>query len=400
MFEELIAVHKEVIKNTPIVIKRYLFSQINWQNQAICLLGARGVGKTTLMCQAFIEQYNDASKALYISADNIHVLQHGLFAIAQMFFKLGGETLFIDEIHKYPNWSLELKNIIDTYKKCKVIFSASSLLDLTKSKYDLSRRVVYYTLKGLSFREYLHFHQKIEYPVITIPDLLKDHMRFANTLTIKNILKHFHDYLTYGYFPFSLEGQQEYLVKVNNIIEKVIFEDIAVGYNLRQTSIPILKKLLWLVATSKGLQPNIERISKNINASRSLVYNSFEYLNQAGLLKSLYHDAKGMKLIRKPEKMYLENTNLLYAINGSLDFESDNGVLRETFFVNQTTTVSQVKLHDQGDFLLNDGCVIEVGGKSKTFRQIKGLENSYLAVDDIEIGFAKKIPLYLFGFLY
>lgn len=398
--EPLIAIQELVMAQTPITIKRYLYHQINWKAQAICLMGNRGVGKTTLMSQYWLEKYKSATKALYISADNVYVLGSGLFAIAQEFFQFGGDALFIDEIHKYPNWAQELKNILDTYRNKQIIFSASSALELKKSKYDLSRRAVYYELKGLSFREYLNFAERIEAPMISLPELFSQHIAMAEKFKGKPILKYFRNYLMNGYFPFFLESIEDYTSKVNNIVEKVLFEDIAVIYNLRQTTIPILKKLLWLVATSKSLTPNVDRISKDLKVSREIIYNCLEHLAQSGLLNNVYPDAQGLKLVRKPGKIYLENTNLICAINGILKLTGDIGNFRETFFVNQTIHTHRLSLHDHADFILNDQFILEVGGKSKNFRQIKGEENSYLVIDDIEIGFGRKIPLYLFGFLY
>lgn len=396
----LIAIHELIMANIPVTRQRYLYHQINWKSQAICLLGNRGVGKTTLMSQYLLETYQSVSKALYISADNVYVLGAGLFSIAQEFFQYGGEALFIDEIHKYPNWAQELKNILDTYRNKQIIFSASSALELKKSKYDLSRRAVYYELKGLSFREYLHFAEQIELPQISLNELFSQHIVMAENFKGKTILKHFRNYLIYGYFPFFLESIEDYLSKVNNIIEKVLFEDIAIVYNLRQSTIPILKKLLWLVVTSKSLTPNIDRISKDLKASREIIYTCLEHLADCGLLNNVYTDSHGLKLIRKPGKIYLENTNLICAINGVLKLTGDIGNLRETFFVNQIAPLHRLTLHERTDFIIDDRYIIEVGGKSKNFRQLQGEENSYLAVDDIEIGFGRKIPLYLFGFLY
>lgn len=400
MLDDLFKVHLEVIANTPVSIQRYLFETINWDAKAMCLLGGRGTGKTTMICQYYLDRYKDPSKGLYVSADNLHVLNLGLFNLAQEYFKFGGQALFIDEVHKYPNWELEIKNILDTFKKQQVIFSGSTQSELQKSKIDLSRRVVYHELKGLSFREYLHFTTGQVFPVVQWEEILTDHVKMADQFKGMSILKHFREYLQYGYFPFFLEGTEDYLSKLNNVIEKVIFEDIAVVYNLRQATLPILKRLLWLVATSPGLTPNIDHISRDLRVSREVIYSCFIYLEHAGLLNNVYHAAKGRKFIRKPGKVYLENTNLLYAINGALKFQAEAGVIREIFFVNQVSHMHQVHLHDRGDFLIDGKTVIEVGGSSKKTKQIKALNDAFLAVDDIEIGFGQRIPLYLFGLLY
>lgn len=400
MLEELVVVHQEVMATTPNLFKRYLYSKINWNASAICILGDRGVGKTTLMCQDLLERYQTPDKALYLSADNINVISLGLLSIAKYFFSYGGEALYIDEVHKYPEWSTEIKNILDTYKSKQIIFSASSSLDLNRSKADLSRRVVYHRLQGLSLREYLLLSENIQLSEFTINELFKKHVAIASSFKSVPILKYFHDYLKHGYYPFFMEGVEDYLSKVSNVIEKVLFEDLAVVYNLKQTTVPILKRILWLVATSNGLTPNIDKMSKNLGISRETIYNCLEYLSSSGLLNDLFASGKGNSLIRKPEKLYLNNSNLLNAINGSLKFESDMGGIRETFFVNQVGSMHKILLRAKGDFLIDDQFIVEVGGKGKNDKQIRGEQDAYLAIDDISIGFANKIPLYLFGLLY
>jgi uncharacterized protein len=400
MLDELFAIHREVTSNIATKMHRYLYDQIHWNSQAICVLGDRGVGKTTLLCQRLIQEYETAERALYISADNINVSGKGLFKIAQEYFTYGGEAIFIDEVHKYPNWSIEIKNIIDTFKRCKIVFSASSSLDLKKSKADLSRRIVYYQLHGLSFREYIHLNEGIVLPTYTLKEILKNHVSIADKMGAMPMLKFFRNYLSHGYYPFFVEGLEDYLSKLNNVIEKVIFEDIAVVFNLRQTTLPVLKKILWLVATTDGLTPNIDHISSSLAVSREVIYNCLEYLGHSGLLLNLYHEGEGIKLIRKPAKIYLNNTNLLWAINGTLKRDGGIGGARETFFANQLQPFHKVALHSQTDFLVDKTYSFEIGGKSKDYHQIKDLEDSYLVVDNISIGYGNKIPLYLFGFLY
>jgi predicted AAA+ superfamily ATPase len=301
-------------------------------------------------------------------------------------------------VHKYPEWSTEIKNLLDTYKGRQIIFSASSSLDLNKSKGDLSRRVVYHRLLGLSFREYLNFSENVQLPTLDLVNILQNHVKIASDFNF--VYKYFKNYLEHGYYPFFLEGLQDYFSKLTNVIEKVIFEDVAVVYNLKQTTLPILKRILWLVATSNGLIPNIDKMSKNLGISRELVYNCLEYLGSSGLLNDVFPAGKGNNLVRKPGKIYLNNSNLLHAMNRSLKREGDVGSMRETFFVNQVSSQHKICLHDKGDFLIDDQWVMEIGGKNKSNYQIRDEKNAYLVLDDMKVGFGKKIPLYLFGFLY
>jgi predicted AAA+ superfamily ATPase len=400
MLEELYEIHNEVISTTPRNKKRYLYSQINWGSSGLCITGDRGVGKTTMICQDLVERYQTPQRALYISADHIKVLSLGLVNIAKRHFEMGGEALYIDEVHKYPDWSIEIKNILDTYKKRQIIFSASSSLDLNKSKGDLSRRVVYHKLQGFSFREYLAFAEGKDVPILTLDQLLENHLQIASELGIPLILKYFNEYLDHGYYPFFLEGIEDFFPKLGNVIEKVLFEDVAVVYNLKQTTLPILKKLVWLVATSNGLIPNIDKMSKNLGISRELVYNCLEYLGHSGLLNDVFPHGKGNNLIRKPGKIYLNNSNLLSAINGSLKLDSEVGSVRETFFVNQVNGLHKMRLHDKGDFIIDDQWIMEVGGKNKNDYQIRDQAKAFLVIDNVKVGFDRKIPLYLFGLLY
>lgn len=401
MLQTLFDTHYFVMATATTDFKRYLFDHIDWNSQAICITGHRGVGKTTLMLQYCLSSHPNVESGLYLSADNIQVLGYGLFNIAKEYFSQGGEILFIDEVHKYPNWSIEIKNIIDTFRNKKIVFSGSSSLDLTKSKGDLSRRVVYYELHGLSFREYLAFTLQKKLPVFTLQNIINEHMPLSKELHCGPILKHFKDYLSYGYYPFFNEGIAHYFHKLDNVIEKVIWEDIASVHQLKQNSLPVLKKLLWLTATSNGFKPNVDKISKNLQVSREAIYHGLAYLNNAGLTMNLLEQANGMKLIRKPAKVFLNNTNLLHTIIKTINLETNEGNIRETFFVNQLSVKHTVQLHNEADFIIDKKWVIEVGGKNKNERQIQHAgEHGLLALDNIEIGSGKRIPLYLFGFLY
>ncbi len=398
--EDLFLIHREVMLTTERRLKRYLYAQIYWESQGICIFGDRGVGKTTLLCQHLLETYQSVDRALYLSADHIYVAAQGLFEIAKEYFAEGGEALYIDEIHKYPNWSVELKNILDTFKKRKVVFSASSSLDLNQSKADLSRRVVYYPLLGLSFREYLNFQYQMQLPAYSLEDMIQNHTKIAEGLGSVKVLKFFKDYLLNGYYPFFLEGTEDYFLKLDNVIEKVIFEDMAIAFNLRQSTLPVIKKLLWLIASAEVLIPNIEKIGSTLGVSREAIYNCLEYLKCSGLIANVYPAGGGVKPVRKPEKIYMSNTNLLHAVNRSLKRGSHSGAVRETFFANQVGAMYKINCHSAADFLVQDTFLFEVGGRSKDGQQIKGQTQGFLAVDEIEMGYKNRIPLYLFGLLY
>jgi predicted AAA+ superfamily ATPase len=401
MLEELFTIHNQVTKSIPSVFKRYIYKEIHWDSKAICVIGARGVGKTTLLLQYYYEKYKTVEKCLYISADNIAVIASGLFTIVSEYFIYGGEAIIIDEIHKYENWSMELKNIIDTYKDKQILISGSSSLDLIKGKYDLSRRIVYYELSGLSFREFIELDKKIIFPFYKLEDILKNHVNISNKITKSiTILKAFNQYLDSGYYPYFTEGKKVYHKKLLNVIEKIIYEDIAITANIKKQNISVIKRILWIIATSISFTANIDKMSRELSISKEYVYNYLEYLEMAGLLTPLRNNAKGYKLSRKPEKLYFENTNLPAAINGSLKQISNKGAIRETFFINQLKKDYKINLSNMGDFLIDDKYIFEIGGKNKNFTQIADLKDSYLAVDNIEHGFKNKIPLYLFGFLY
>lgn len=401
MLEELFFIHKKTVEDVPRDFKRYLYNRIDWDAPAVCIAGPRGVGKTTLLLQHYHEIYHDVEKCLYVSADNVAVAAAGLFQTAKEYFQYGGETLIIDEIHKYPLWQDELKSILDTFKKKKVMVSGSSSLALQEGKIDLSRRLVYYGLNGLSFREYLMLKEKIVLPAVTLQEVLSGHVTLAGKVsTGMPVLKYFRQYLTTGYYPFSLEGEATYYSKLLNIVEKALYEDVAVTGNLKRSNVILLKRMLWLIASAGSLTVNIEKMSRDLGLSKEYVYAYLEYLESAGLIYCLRPGGKGYALARKPQKAYIQDPNLLGVLHHLLMSERDQGALRETFFVNQLKDIVKVTASEVGDFLLSDKYVIEIGGKDKDFDQIKGIRDAYVAADRIEIGAGKKIPLYLFGMLY
>ncbi|MBP7433545.1 ATP-binding protein, partial [bacterium] len=395
MRDELFLIHSNLLNSISMDKKRHLYNRINWDARGICIAGARGTGKTTLILQHLTERY-DRDKCLYVSGDNINIIAEGLFNTAKDFFAFGGETFVVDEVHKYPDWSQEVKNIYDSFPQKSIIISGSSTLDLTKARYDLSRRVVYYRLEGLSFREFLKFEYDIDIAPLSLEEIVKDHVSISSSILKKGpVLKYFNEYLEYGYYPYFLEGKQDYNSKVMGAVEKVLFEDIGIVFNLPVNKIPAMKKLLWLVATSHPFTLNIEGIATDLGITRPTVYNYLEILENADLFKSVKALGKGAGFIRKPGKLYFENTNLLLAIAGSVKIEAQSGTLRETFFVNQLSQDHKISLHEKCDFVIDEKYHFEIGGPSKKEKQISGVESSYLAIDGIETGFQKRIPLYL-----
>lgn len=406
MLEEITGIQLELSRHIDLSFKRYLYKEINWDNRLIVLVGSRGVGKTTLLLQFLKERFASPEECLYISADNILVNSFGLFNIAKEFYKIRGNYIIIDEIHKYPNWSKELKNIYDSFPKLRTIVSGSSSLEIIKGQYDLSRRAVIYKLKGLSFREFLTLHLKKELKPFSLNEILSNHILIAKDIkeivegSGDKILRLFRGYLKFGYYPYYLEGTEDYFLKLNNVIEKIIYEDIPSIFMMKQSSIPYLKKLIYLVATSAPFQPNIARISSNLGISKEYVYNYIDYLEKAGVFMFLYPSAKGLKLVRKPEKIYLENTNLYCAIEGTKYFSIDRGALRETFALNQLKGLHSVFSIEKADLIINNKYVLEIGGKAKRKEHVHLMKNAFVLSDDIEVGFSKKIPLYLLGLLY
>ncbi|MCK5807731.1 ATP-binding protein [bacterium] len=399
--QQLKSMHERIIAQHKKSKERYLTDEIDWTFKAICIFGARGTGKTTLLVQQYKKAYKTSEKALYISADNIIVTSKGLLNIAQEYFALGGEALFIDEVHKYLNWSIEVKNIIDLYPEKKIIISGSSSIDLEKGKGDLSRRVLYYELKGLSFREFISFETGSVFPTLSLAEIEKNHYEIARSMIEKlPLLKYFKEYLLYGYYPYYIENKEALPSLLLNVVEKVIYEDIAVVKNISQSKLPALKKLIWIVASSKPFTPNLERISKELNISREYVYLFMEYLEKAGVFLQIKKSGSPLVRARKPEKLYINNTSLLVATAGLSGIEAEIGTIRETFFANQVRVKHSITIPKKGDFMVDNTFTYEIGGKNKTKKQIATVKNSFVVADDIEMGFGTTIPLYLFGFLY
>ncbi len=387
-------------------VKRYLYSRVDWNERCIGILGARGTGKTTLMLQHVRERYGISDRALYISVDSPYFQAHNLFEFAREFHQFGGELLLVDEMHKYPDWAIDIKAIYDSFPKLKVVFSASSLLQISKQKADLSRRAIIFNLHGLSFREYVNFSGNKEYPVCSLEEILAGHRQIAETLCGEiTVRKLFRDYQQIGYYPFFLESPGTYLFRLREVINHILEVDLPLVNRIEARQISKLKKLLYLLATSVPFIPNISKLAEATDISRPRLYEYLENLQDARLLNLMRSQGRGYEVLTRPDKIYLENSNLMYAISENVN----TGALRELFFVNQLRNASAlhpgiventIELSAQGDFIVKSEYTFEIGGKGKGFNQISGVEKSFVVADDIETGFGNKIPLWLFGFLY
>ena len=386
--------------------KRYLYGLIEWNARCVGILGARGTGKTTLMLQHVKEKYRSGGKGLYVSVDSPYFQAHNLFEFAREFHQLGGEALFLDEIHKYPDWSIHIKSIYDALPDLKVVFSGSSLLQIAKQKGDLSRRAIIYNLHGLSLREYINFIHDKELPAYDLETVMADHQQIAADLCLEmKILKEFRNYLQVGYYPFFLEGESLYKFKVREVINHILEVDLPFVNRIELRQISKIKKLLYLLATGVPFVPNIAKLAEATEISRPSLYEYLEKLQDAKLLNLVRSQGRGYEVLTKPEKILLENSNLMYAVAD----EVNTGALRELFFVNQLRNAhsihpllleSTVELAVSGDFIVNGRYTFEVGGKNKGFKQISRVADAFVVADDIEAGFNNKIPLWIFGFLY
>ncbi len=373
--------------------KRYLFHKIDFKSKLIGVLGQRGVGKTTLIKQIAQNYKLSSEKMLYISADNI---TNTLSEIAIEFSAFGGELLIIDEIHKATDFSLELKTIYD-FVDIKVIFSGSSALEIENSKVDLSRRALFYELHSLSFREFLAIKFELELPVLELDDILENHQDIAQNIKKEfKPLEYFKLYKEFGSYPFFTEGELGYNLRLNEIINIILDSEVATIYNVDSDKINIIRKLLHLLCVSVPVELNIQNLSKEAGISRNTLYSYLYYLQKANLLEIIGANFKNKKLLNKPDKIYLENINL-YNI---LCSDKNSGSIRESFFISQVKIYHSLVYSNIGDFKIDDKYIFEIGGKNKSFKQIKDIENSFIISDDMVTGYGNKIPLWLFGFLY
>lgn len=379
---------------------RSVMDEIAWNEaRLIGIKGARGVGKTTLLFQYIkLHLSHKIEEVLYISLDNLYFNNNNLLAIIDQFVKRGGNYLFIDEVHRYPNWSQELKNAYDDYPELRIVFTGSSMLEILNARADLSRRAVVYTMGGLSFREYLSIKNIHTFEQYTLNDILKNHQEYTIQISQEiRPLQWFQRYLEGGYYPYFIESESLYRTKVEEVVRMMLEIELPALRGLENQYILKIKQLLMVLAESVPFTPNVSKLAERIGINRNTLITYLKNLQDVGLTMHLFSESSGITRLQKPEKIYLENTNLMYALNPN---QVNIGSIRETFWMNQLSQLHNVTLPQQGDFLIDNQYTFEIGGKGKSNRQIKEVNNAFIVKDDIEIGSQGVIPLWLFGFLY
>ena len=397
--EQLQNQHLRLLTNLKADNERSLMGSINWNARLIAIRGARGVGKTTMLLQHIKKTYGtNPHEALYASMDHLYFTRHSLLELAEEFHKHGGRCLCLDEVHKYDGWSREIKNIYDGFPDLRIVFTGSSLLNILNAEADLSRRCVSYDMQGLSFREYLLFKERLSLPVIPLDDVLHRPLEASEAVMAAcRPLKHFVPYLKEGYYPFFLEPDIDYLTQVQKVVNLILEIELPQLGNVDIANVRKLRSLLSVVSSGVPFAVDISKMAQMSELNRNTIVGYLSHLHRAGLLNLLYSDTHSLKRMQKPDKIYMENGNLLYALSLS---GVEAGTLCETFFVNQLSYRHQVEYSKQGDFLLDGTYTVEVGGQNKDGRQIAGVENAFIAADNIEYALGNKIPLWLFGFLY
>jgi len=389
---------ENILAHTPLSFKRFLFEHIKWNNRLIGIKGARGTGKTTMLLQWLKEQQLPSRKAAYFSLDDLYFTNHSLKETAVDFYKQGGEVLVLDEVHKYKSWSSEIKNLYDFYPDLKVIFTGSSIIDISKQEGDLSRRALIYELPGLSFREFILIKEKIKLPVLSLQDLL------VKPDSIKKMIpkgfkpfEYFGEYLKRGYYPFAIDDSESIHQRLNQLVRTIVEYDMA---ELKDFDIRNAKKILqliYLIAQQVPFKPNLSSLAKKSNIHRNSLNNYLHYLEQAKIIHLLYPKGRSVAILQKPEKIFFNNTNLQFAL---AEEDIEVGSIRETFFLSQLNPIYKVHMPKKGDFIIDNKYTFEIGGKGKNSTQLNGIKNGWLVKDDVEIPIAGVLPLWVFGLLY
>ncbi|MFU8843579.1 MAG: ATP-binding protein [Bacteroidales bacterium] len=396
--EKLIEKSDRMILSVQHPHQREVIGKINWEWRMNGIVGARGTGKTTLMLQKLAEYQKARQEVLYVRLDDLYFTDHTVYDLADAYRKIGGRYLYLDEVHKYPGWARELKGIYDSLPELILVFSGSSIIELTRQDADLSRRALIYEMTGLSFREYLLLADIISLPHYPLAEILNNHSSIVmDVVQHIPVLKHFSSYLKNGFYPFFLEPERDYLLTLEQTIRTVIETDLQFieGFDVAQGK--KMLTLLKVIAASVPFKPNISKISEKTGLHRQTVLQYLFYLEKARMIRLINQPDKYISRLQKPDKIFLDNPNLFFALNPEL---VNRGSLRETFALDQLLVKHDVSLHDKGDFLVDNQYVFEIGGKSKTNEQMRGIDHAYIFADEIETGHQNRIPLWLLGFLY
>lgn len=410
MFDEIMKLSQSFLKTHNKSYQRGFLKENKLSNRFSVLTGQRGVGKTTILIQYILNTYKDifTNKALYVPADHFVIGKSSLYSLAEEFMAHGGELICFDEIHKYPAWEKELKSIYDTFPDLKIILSGSSSLELHQGLHDLSRRAINYKIAGLSFREFIELNYEVALPVVSLDKILSEHQVLSHTIiklldTKKlKILPLFKEYLKYGYYPYSLDYEDKnlfYIALEQDIHTSIESDLLAVHPSITGVTIKKIKKLLSIIASSVPFKPDLKTLKTSLDVGDERTLKTyFKYLEEVGIIQSLSNTGKKLKTLEKPDKIYLNNTAQIFAVNQ--DSSINIGNLRETYFLNTLSFQHLLSVPQAGDFFVDNQFTFEVGGKNKFFEQIKDIKNSFLALDEMETGLGKKIPLWLFGFIY
>ena len=388
--------HRKIAKIS-LRFKRYLYGQINWNARIISIKGPRGAGKTTMLLQHILENYDDIDQTLYASLDDLWFATHDLLDLVDWADRHGIRRMYLDEVHRYKGWSQVIKNIYDGYPDMSIVYTGSSLLVMDNATVDMSRRQTSYTLHGLSFREYLELEDIFPYEAISLDDLLANHVKRAMEITghIK-VSPLFESYLTHGYYPFYRESIEDFPSRLRETITAVIDFDIPAVENVTFETLQKAKRLLMIISEHVPFEPNMSELWRQLSTDNELGLKLLYALDRAQVLALLTAQSKSYKSLVKPDKIYLSNPNLMHALCPSVE----TGNRRESFFLSQLCVGHDVSYPKQGDFLVDDRHLFEIGGKGKTFEQIADIPDSYLAIDDTEVGSRNRVPLWMFGFLY
>ena len=396
--DEILRIYNRRLQGTPEGFKRYLIDKIDWRDNLIAIKGAKGTGKTTMLLQHIKESFTDKDKALYLSLDNLWFETHSINDLIEYHYTHGGTHLFLDEVHYYPKWKTLIKNINDDYPGLHVVYAGSSMLKIDSGVADLSRRQLPYTLHGMSFREYLLYEGLAEMEPISLDLLLRDHRRIAEDILSNGmkILPAFGEYLRYGYYPFYKSVYSGFEIRLQQVVNHVLENDYPIIEGVEQSTIRKTKKMFMILAEQVPQTPNMSNLYNELETDRNQGLKMLYSLEKAGLLALLSDKPKHIDKLSRPEKIFMDNSNLMYAYAMAPNI----GTVRETFFLSQLAVDHSVTYPAKGDFLVDGKYLFEVGGRKKSFEQIKDVADSYLAVDDTEIGHHNRIPLWMFGLLY